>query len=94
MVELERHADDEITIGRRYYILSLDNHAKSFAEVVRAHRGIENSVHQVLDVTFREDDSRTRKGYSAEIISIEGHLAANLLRHEKQLKLELKINDY
>ena len=48
----------KITIERRYYISSLDNNAKCFAEAVRAHWGIENSVHWVLDVAFREDDSR------------------------------------
>ena len=90
MVESERHADSKITIERRYYILSLDNDAKRFAKAVRAHWGIENSVHWVLDVAFREDDSRTRKGYSAENLSVVRHIAANLLRHEKTAKVGVK----
>lgn len=90
MVESERHADGKITIERRYYILSLNNDAKLFAKAVRAHWGIENSVHWVLDVAFREDDSRTRKGYSAENLSVVRHIAANLLRHEKTAKVGVR----
>ena len=37
MVESERHANDRITIERRYYILSIDNNVKRFADAVRAH---------------------------------------------------------
>lgn len=90
MVESEFHADGKITTDRRYYILSLDNQAKCFAGAVRAHWGIENSVHWVLDVAFREDDSRTRKGYSAENLSVVRHVAANLLRNEKTAKVGVK----
>ncbi|MBT6047072.1 MAG: ISAs1 family transposase [Candidatus Scalindua sp.] len=79
-----------MTIERCYYISSLDNNAKRFAEAVRAHWGIENSVHRVLDVAFREDDSRTRKGYSSENLSVVRHLAANLLRKEKTAKVGVK----
>ena len=90
MVESERHANGKITKERRYYILSLDNKAKRFSEAVRAHWGIENSVHWVLDVAFREDESRARKGYSAENLSAVRHLATNLLRNEKTVKVGIK----
>ena len=50
MVESERHVSGKISIERRYYISSLDNQAKRFANAVRAHWGIENSVHWVLVV--------------------------------------------
>ena len=48
----------------RYYISSLDQDAAQHNLIVRHHWGIENKLHWVLDVAFREDDSRMRKGYS------------------------------
>ena len=90
MVESERHVNGKISIERRYYISSLDNQAKRFANAVRAHWGIENSVHWVLDVAFREDESRARKGYSSENLSAVRHIAANLLRNEKTAKIGVK----
>lgn len=45
----------------RYYISSLRLGVQQFARAVRAHWGIENGCHWVLDVTYREDDSRIRQ---------------------------------
>ncbi|VAW49017.1 Mobile element protein, partial [hydrothermal vent metagenome] len=61
----------------------------SFAHSVRAHWGIENSLHWVLDVVFREDDSRIRRGYAPENFNIIRQLAINLLKKEKS-KMSLK----
>ena len=66
----------------RYFISSLGNNAKELAEAVRWHWGIENSLHWVLDVTFREDDSRIRKGYGAENMATLRRLAISLLKRE------------
>ena len=44
----------------RFYTSSQQNTAEFFAKVVRSHWGIANSLHSVLDVTFREDECRTR----------------------------------
>jgi hypothetical protein len=52
------------------------------AEAVRWHWWIENSLHWVLDVTFREDDSRIRKGYGAENMATLRRLAISLLKRE------------
>ena len=66
MVESERHIDSEVSIEHRYYISSMENSAKAFGDGVRAHWGIENSVHWVLDIAFREDESRVRTGNASE----------------------------
>jgi len=49
---------------------------------VRSHWGIENKVHWVLDLAFREDESRARTGESARNMAVLRHLALNLLRRE------------
>ncbi len=64
----------------------MENNAKRFRVAVRSHWGIENSVHWVLDVGFREDESRKRKGDSAFNFSILRHIAMNLLRKETSVK--------
>jgi predicted transposase YbfD/YdcC len=53
---------------------------------VRTHREIENKLHWVLDVTFREDTSRVRQGFAAENFAVLRHIALNLLRHETSVK--------
>ncbi|MBF0549716.1 MAG: ISAs1 family transposase [Deltaproteobacteria bacterium] len=91
MVESERHIGDKITAEKRYYISSIDNDAQMFAKAVRSHWGIENSLHWVLDVTFREDESRIRKGNSAENMAVIRHMALNLLKQEKTAKASMKV---
>jgi len=51
MAENETIRDGKITIERRYYITSLTADAKIFADTVRSHWGIENSLHWVLDMS-------------------------------------------
>ncbi len=78
-----------ISTHTRYYInsISIEQGVKTFANAVRKHWGIENKVHWVLDVAFREDGSRMRKGNSAVNFSILRHVALNLLNKEKTLKV-------
>jgi predicted transposase YbfD/YdcC len=51
----------EVTDEVRYYISSLAVGVKRFANAVRSHWGVENSCHWSLDITYREDESRTRE---------------------------------
>jgi len=82
MVESERHIGDKISIERRYYILSFYDVAL-FAKAVRLHWGIENKVHWILDVTFREDESRIRRDNGAHNMGVIRHMSLNLLKKEK-----------
>lgn len=61
--------------------------AKEYGKSKRAHWGIENSLHWVLDIGFREDESRMRAGNAAENANILRHIALNLLKHEKSCKM-------
>jgi predicted transposase YbfD/YdcC len=79
---------------RRCYIASRPMTAKALAEAVRAHWRIENALHWVLDVTFREDLARVRKGHGARNMAVVRHFAINLVRaanDKKSLKTRRKV---
>jgi predicted transposase YbfD/YdcC len=78
-VRVSRHADGSETDEVRYYILSRYLSGKRFGEAVRGHWGIE-SMHWVLDVTFREDDSRTRERTLGNHLSWLRRFAVTLLK--------------
>ncbi len=90
MVESERTVDGETSIEYRYYIGSFGNDVQTFAKGARGHWGVENGLHWVLDVAFREDDSRVRKGHAPENLALLRHIAVNLLKQEKTAKLGVK----
>lgn len=86
MVESHREVDGKTTVERRYYLASLPLGVKTFARAVRSHWGVENKVHWIMDVCFREDQSRARAGYAAENLATLRRLALNLLKREKTKK--------
>jgi len=90
MIQAERQVGDQTTVSRRYFISSLNRDAERLLKAVREHWGIENKVHWVLDITFREDDCRIRKGHGAENFAVLRHIALNLLRRETSAKRSLK----
>ena len=79
------------TTNRRLYISSIPElAADKAARAVRAHWGVENQLHWVLDVAFREDDARARKGHAAENLATVRKLALNLLKQETSAKRGIK----
>ena len=90
MVESIREIKGECSHEKRYYISSLECDAKKFGSAVRSHWGIENSLHWVLDIAFREDESRIRKGSAPENFAAIRHIALNLLRNNKTFKGSVK----
>ena len=61
--------------------------AAEYGRSARAHWGIENSLHWVLDIAFREDESRIRAGNAAENMNMARHIGVNLLKQEKSCKM-------
>ena len=89
MVEAERRTKGTVTRERRYYLTSLVD-AATFGRAVRSHWGIENGLHWVLDIAFREDESRARMGASAANLVVLRHIALNLLKQEQTAKVGIK----
>jgi predicted transposase YbfD/YdcC len=73
-------ANGKETIDHRYYISSLSRHGRRFAGYVRGHWSIENTLHWVLDMTFREDESRVRERGLADNLGWLRRLALTLLK--------------
>jgi len=83
MIESKRTLNGITSCEKRYYISSLEANAEELNRIVRAHWSVENSLHWVLDVVFREDDSRNRLGNTAENMAIMKHVALNQLQSAK-----------
>jgi predicted transposase YbfD/YdcC len=90
MVRSTRITGDKRTTETRYYISSLLMNTKQFGHAVRTHWSVENNLHWTLDMTFREDDSRMRTGYSAENFAMMRRIALSLVKRDTQSKRSLK----
>jgi predicted transposase YbfD/YdcC len=89
-VQAERRTTQKTTIEDRYYLSSLAGDAQKLLDATRTHWGIENSLQWVLDIAFREDECRVRKGYAAQNLATLRHIAVNLLKQEKTAKVGTK----
>ena len=106
MVENTRVLDGKTTVKQKYYILDIDVTAERFAEITRNHWRIENNLHWILDMFFREDLSRTRKDNALENLSLLSKMCYNIIsldtRYDtlnkngnlKKLSVKRKINRY
>ncbi len=86
-----RTVGEETSVETRYFITSLPRKVKAFAHAVRAHWAIENTLHWSLDVTFREDDSRTRKGNAAANMAVLRRFVLSAIRHTEGIKKKISI---
>jgi predicted transposase YbfD/YdcC len=85
-IEAERHLPDKQTTEVRHYLSSLPGDPKLLNQVIRTHWTIENQLHWILDVAFREDDARIRQGHASENMALLRHIALNLLKQEQSAK--------
>ena len=90
MIEARRSTKEGTSVKRRYFISSLESNAKRLLHAVRTYWGIENKLHWVLDLAFREDESRIRKGNGPENSAVLRHIALNLLRREDTAKISIR----
>jgi predicted transposase YbfD/YdcC len=89
-VRAERYIGDEHSVEDRYFIGSATTHASQALRATRTHWQVENALHWVLDIAFREDDSRIRKGNGAQNFAVLRHIALNALKQDTSAKLGIK----
>jgi predicted transposase YbfD/YdcC len=77
-----RETGAKVSTETAYYLLSTALSAQRFGEVARAHWGVENGLHWVLDVTMNEDQARNRKDHGPKNIALLRRMALNLARLE------------
>ena len=80
MIESVRDMGEKIERETRFYITSLVLLAHLIGPIVRGHWAIENSLHWVLDMTFRDDECRVRTNNAPANFTTIKHLALNLIR--------------
>ncbi len=86
----EREVNGKRSRQVRYYITSVENNAKMILQAARDHWGVENGLHWVLDIAFREDECRIRKDHAPQNFAILRHIALNLLKQETTARVGIK----
>lgn len=90
MVENHIERDGQKSSERRYYLSSAKLDPQAFAAAVRAHWGIENRLHWILDVVFHDDLARLRTGAGPQNMAVVKHIAMNMVRNPSD-KHSLKV---
>lgn len=81
-IERERRFADKVETDRHFYISSLPADARLILHAVRQHWSVENNLHWVLDVVFREDEARLRKDDASQNMAVVRHIALNILKRD------------
>lgn len=89
-IEAERRLADKVEHDTRFFISSLPPDPKRLLAVARHHWQIENDVHWVLDIAFRQDDNRAHKDNAPQNLAVLEHIALNLLKQDKSLHVGVK----
>jgi len=90
VVESTRDTGEDVKTERRYFVSSLGADAEQFAHAVRSHWGIENRLHYMLDVIYREDACRVRKDYSPRTLALIRKIALTIARSDKESKTSVR----
>jgi len=92
LVRAERRVGEQTSVDTRYYLASVDGPApaRTLNRSVRSHWDIENGLHWVLDLAFREDECRVRAGHAAHNLAVLRHIALTLLRQERTARIGVK----
>jgi predicted transposase YbfD/YdcC len=90
VVERTRHLWKETTHEIQFYLSSLPSDSPYVTRAIRQHWGIENSLHWVLDVTFKEDACRIRSLHAPHNLALVRRFALNALNCEHSFKGSLK----
>src|SRR6202049_905475 len=94
MVESTREIGDKVECEPRFYITSLVWLASQIGPVIRAHWAVENSLHWVMDMIFRDDECRVRTENAPANFTTIKHIALNLIRRapgKVSLRLKRKV---
>jgi len=83
MVESERETEGKVETETRFYITSLTLLANAVGPMIRSHWMVENGLHWVLDMIFRDDECRVRTDNAPFNLAIVKHIALNVLRTRK-----------
>ena len=90
MVESVRVVNGKTSVETRYFISTLNNDAQKLARAIRGHWSVENSLHWLLDVAFKEDNSRIRKDNAPANFAVLRHIAINIIGQNKSRKLSVR----